>query len=71
MALFSLPGCMDDRRTNYSIGQQFVTTDNRRCFCGNGESISCDQIESESSELRVLTYSERLVSSRNKILCFL
>ena len=41
---------MDDRMTKYSIGQQFVTTDNRQCFCGNGGSISCDQIDSESSK---------------------
>ena len=49
---------MDDRMTNYSIGQQFVTRDNHRCFCGNGGSISCDQIDSESSKLRLLTYSQ-------------
>ena len=60
--LFLLPGCMVDRMTNYSIGQQFVTTDNRQCFCGNGGSISCNQIDSESSKLRVLTYSQGVAS---------
>ena len=47
--MFLLSGCMDDRERNYSIGQQFVTTDNRQCLCGNGGSISCGHTDSESS----------------------
>ena len=33
---------MDDRGVRQSIGQQFMTTDGRQCFCGNGGSISCE-----------------------------
>lgn len=59
--MFLLSGCMDDRERNYSIGQQFVTTDNHQCFCGNGGSIFCDHTDSESSRWRVLNYSQRIV----------
>ena len=33
---------MDDRGAQQLIGQQFMTTDGRQCFCGNGGNISCD-----------------------------
>ena len=44
-----LSGCMDDRGTQHSIGQQFVATDCHQCFCGDGGSISCDQTQCGSS----------------------
>ena len=46
-------GCMDDGGTQYSFGQQFVTTDCCQCFCGNGGSISCDQTQNNSSKLTI------------------
>lgn len=39
---------MDDRGIQQSIGQQFMTTDGRQCFCGNGGSISCDSPDYKS-----------------------
>ena len=54
---------MDDIGTQHSIGEAFVTTDCRQCFCGNGGNISCDQSQCESSNsgklniLTVLVYS--------------
>ena len=57
--VFYSSGCMDDRGTQHLIGQQFVTTDCRQCFCGNGGYISCDQSQCESSnggKLNILWY---------------
>lgn len=65
--MFLLSGCMDDRERNYSIGQQFVTTDNRQCLCGNGGSISCGHTGTESSRWRVLNYSQRVVVVNTKM----
>ena len=40
---------MDDIGAQHSIGETFVTTDCRQCFCGNDGNISCDQSQCESS----------------------
>ena len=63
-------GCMDDRGTQYSFGQQFVTTDCCQCFCGNGGSISCDQTQNTSSKLTIKSVIMRksvfLIIMKNK-----
>ena len=34
-------GCSGDFDTMYSIGEQFVTSKNSTCYCGEGYNISC------------------------------
>ena len=38
-----LLGCNDDTGgMQYSIGQEFMTSNSCHCLCGNGGNISCD-----------------------------
>ena len=46
-------GCLDNRETKHSIGQQFITEDCHQCFCDDGGSISCNQLQCKSSKLNI------------------
>ena len=63
---------MDDNGVQYSIGQQFVTTDCLQCFCGDGGRISCDQSQCKSNTSSKLTITGviiKLVSICNSMGC--